>query len=284
MTEATPGTIDAHVHVWQPPTPRFPLAGGYTAEDMEPRTFTPEILLGHARSCGVERIVLIQMSYYGFDNSYMLHVMQEHPGVFSGVAVIDDTAADPAAEMRRLKAQGVRGFRLVTHNRDPGAWFDSDGIRAMWTCGAGENLAMGMLINPDVLPILGKMCARFPDTPVVIAHLARIGIGAPIRDEDVAALCRLAEQPNVKVKVSAFYLMGAATPPYHDLAPFIRRVFEAFGPGRLMWATDCPYQVAPGHTYRNSIELVKNGLDFLSGEDRDQLLRRTAEATYFNPI
>ena len=78
--------------------------------------------------------------------------------------------------------------------------------------------------------------------------------------------------------------MGAATPPYHDLAPFIRRVFEAFGPGRLMWATDCPYQVAPGHTYRNSIELVKNGLDFLSGEDRDQLLRRTAEATYFNPI
>ena len=69
----------------------------------------------------------------------------------------------------------------------------------MWTCGAGENLAMGMLINPDVLPILGKMCARFPDTPVGIDHLARIGNGAPIRDEDVAALCRLAEQPNVKV-------------------------------------------------------------------------------------
>ncbi len=55
----------------------------------------------------MNRIVLIQMTYYGFDNSYMLHAMQKHPDVFSGVAVIDDQAATPQEEMRRLKAQGV---------------------------------------------------------------------------------------------------------------------------------------------------------------------------------
>ena len=90
----------------------------------------------------------------------------------------------------------------------------------------------------------------------------------------------LARQEQVKVKVSAFYALGSATPPYEDLAPFIRRVFEAYGPRRLMWASDCPFQVVPGHTYRDSIELVHSGLDFLSDEDRDWLLRRTAEQTY----
>jgi len=125
------------------------------------------------------------------------------------------------------------------------------------------------------------MCEQFPDTPVVIDHLARIGIGSPIRDEDVSALCDLARHPNVKVKVSAFYLMGEATPPYHDLAPFIQQVYEAFGPQRLMWATDCPYQVVPGHTYRDSIDLIQSGFEFLSDEDRDWLLRRTAEQIFF---
>ncbi len=40
--------VDAHVHVWQPPTEEFPLAERFDAEQMEPRTFTPEIVLGPA--------------------------------------------------------------------------------------------------------------------------------------------------------------------------------------------------------------------------------------------
>jgi len=59
--------IDAHVHVWTPDTARYPLAGGYKKEDMKPASFTPEELFKHCKPAGVDRINLIQMSFYGFD-------------------------------------------------------------------------------------------------------------------------------------------------------------------------------------------------------------------------
>ena len=45
--------------------------------------------------------------------------------------------------------------------------------------------------------------------------------------------------------------------------------------------TDCPYQVQAPHTYSDSVKLVRDRLDFLSAEDREWLLRRTAETVFF---
>jgi len=84
----------------------------------------------------------------------------------------------------------------------------------------------------------------------------------------------------VKVKLSAFYALGAKQPPHLELAPLIRRVYEAFGPQRLMWASDCPYQVQ-SESYEDSLALVRDRLDFLTADDKEWLLRRTAEATFF---
>jgi predicted TIM-barrel fold metal-dependent hydrolase len=275
------GAIDAHVHVWTPDVKTYPLAGGYSLEEMQPPSFTPEQLLAHARPVGVGRIVLIQMSFYGFDNRYMLDTMRRFPGVFSGVAVIDEQAADVRDTMRDLRKQGVRGFRLYPFQRPVEPLLSSPGMAAMWKIGADEQLAMCMLINPEALEPLDKMCRKFPDTPVVIDHFARIGIDGVVRDADVDNLCRLARHKHTHVKVSAFYALGQKKAPYTDLAPMIRRLVEAYTPRRLMWATDCPYQVQNGHTYRDSIELVRSRLEFLSDEDRQWLLGKTAERVFF---
>lgn len=273
------GHIDAHVHVWTPDVTRWPLAAGFKAEEMAPRSFTPEELLAHARPCGVSRIVLVQMSYYGSDNSYMLDAMARFPGVFSGIAVIDENAA-PADEMRRLKGLGVRGFRIRPGDTSPDRWLATAGMKDMWRCGAAEGLAMCCLVNPNALTAIDQMCHEHRDTPVVIDHFARIGIDGEIREAEVAALCRLARHPRVYVKTSAFYALGKKRPPYDDLIPMIRRLVEAFGPQRLMWATDCPYQVQE-HTYDQSLALVRDRLDFLSADDRKWLLGRTAAGLFF---
>jgi predicted TIM-barrel fold metal-dependent hydrolase len=126
------------------------------------------------------------------------------------------------------------------------------------------------------------MCRNFPDTPVVIDHLCRIGATGSIDPADVQALCNMARHKHVNVKISAFYALGKKQAPYHDLSPFIKQVYDAFGPERLMWATDCPFQVANGHNYLASIELVKTGLDFLNASDKEWLLRKTAERIFFS--
>jgi predicted TIM-barrel fold metal-dependent hydrolase len=61
------GFIDAHVHVWTPDTAHYPLAAGFKKEDMAPRSFTPAELFEHAKTAGVDRVNLKQMSYYGFE-------------------------------------------------------------------------------------------------------------------------------------------------------------------------------------------------------------------------
>ena len=92
----------------------------------------------------------------------------------------------------------------------------------------------------------------------------------------------LAAHRNVFVKVGAFYALGKKTPPYLDLGPLIRRVVQAFGARRCMWESDCPFQVV-SHRYEDSIALIRDRLDFLSKDDRDWLLFRTAEQTLFRP-
>lgn len=275
--------IDAHSHVWTPDLQKYPLAEGFTKADMQPPSFTAEELQTQMKPVGVNRVVLIQMSFYRYDNSYMLDMMQKYPGMFSGVAVIDENNR-PAEEMRRMKKRGVRGFRIRPQTEDVDRWLDSDGMHQMFSTGAQERLNMCCLINPDAIPALDRMCRDFPDTPVVIDHFARVGITGQIVEEELKALCDMARHPNVTLKISAYYALGKKQPPYHDLVPMIRRVYDAYGAKRLMWASDSPFQVVNGHTYKASIDLVKNSLDFITDDEREWLLGRTAQAVFFQGL
>lgn len=279
---AVDGDIDAHVHVWTPDVAKYPLADGFEVSQMKPPSFTAEELFAHTQPNGVGRIVLIQMSYYRYDNRYMLDTMERFPGVFSGVAIVDDSASDPGSTMRDLAAKRVRGFRINPGRTAVDAWIGSAGMAKMWETAADEGLAMCPLIGPEALPAIGKMCERFPKTRVVIDHFARIGADGTIRGEQLDSLARLADHPHVHVKTSAFYALGKKQPPYTDLAPMIRRMRDAFGAERLMWASDCPYQVGPGHNYADAIRLVREGLDFLTPEERSAILHDTAERVFFS--
>ncbi|QDV41226.1 4-sulfomuconolactone hydrolase [Stieleria neptunia] len=274
------GYIDAHVHVWTPDTKTYPLDHRYDVSAMQPPSFTPKQLLQLAEPLGVSRIVLIQMSFYGFDNSYMLDAIANHPGRFSGVAVIDPND-HPVETMKSLKAKGVRGFRIVSGKSDPDTWLSGEGMKKMWACAADESMAICPLINPEYLPSVDKMCQRYPETAVVIDHFARIGIDGSVHARDLDALCRLAEHRHTHVKTSAFYALGKKAAPYTDLGAMIHRLAHAYGSDRLMWATDCPYQVQAGHTYHDSLDLIRFKLDFLTERDRSWMLRKTAEKVFF---
>jgi len=275
--------MDAHVHVWTPDTAHYPLAEGYKKEDMKPASFTPEELFTHTKAPGVDRVNLIQMSYYGFDNRYMLDMMAMYPEVFVGTAVIDPHAEAPDERMVELAKKKVRAFRIHPDlsKQPPAKWLQPAGYESMFAAGAKNNQAMSCLIDPDALPELDRMCEKHPDTPVIIDHLCRIGVKSTIEDKDVDALCAMAKHERVLVKVGAFYALGKKKAPYTDLGPMIQRVVKAFGANRCMWESDCPFQVSDGHKYQDSIDLIRNKLDFLTDEDKEWLLGRTAERLFF---
>jgi len=118
---------------------------------------------------------------------------------------------------------------------------------------------------------------------VVIDHFSRIGTTGDVAQSELDQLLALAKHERVTVKLSAYYALGKKAAPYTDLGPMIRQLLDAFGAERLMWATDCPYQVQNSHTYRASIDLIRDPalLDFLGETDRQWILRKTAERVFF---
>lgn len=276
--------IDGHSHIWTPDVAHYPLAKSFHVEDMRPRSFTAEELLAICRPAGVGRVNLIQMSYYEFDNSYMLDMIKLHPDRFVGTAIVDPLSDDPGRSMRELSGRGVRAFRIQPHysKEPPSRWLEPAGYASMFATAAETGQALSCLIDPDGFPEVARMCRRFPKTRVIIDHLGRIGAGpdGAIHDDDVESLCALSRHENVFVKVGAFYALGKKTPPYLDLAPLIRRVLKAFGARRCLWESDCPFQVVKDR-YVDSLSLVRDRLDFLTRDDRDWLLFRTAEHLFF---
>jgi predicted TIM-barrel fold metal-dependent hydrolase len=274
--------IDAHVHVWTPDTAHYPLAAGFKKENMEPPSFTPEELFKHTKPAGVTLVNLIQMSFYGFDNRYMLDMIALHPDVFKGTAVVDPLAEAPERHMAELAKKGVRAFRI--HPRlsklPPARWLETIGYEAMFATAAKQKLALSCLIDPDGLAEVDRMCRKFPGATVIVDHLARIGADGTIRNADVASLCALATHQRIFVKVGAFYALGKKEPPYTDLAPLVQKVVKAFGARRCMWESDSPFQIVK-HKYTDSLDLLRKHLEFLDDDDRAWLLRRTAESLFF---
>lgn len=283
--ESSHDLVDAHVHVWTPDTLAYPLADSFKKTDQVPSSFTPEELFTHCKPAGISRVVLIQMSFYEFDNSYMLDCIEKYSPAFSGVAIVDSTRSDVAATMKKLAKRGVRGFRLYADRVKANAWATSDGIRAMWKCGADEGLAMCLLADPDALPAIAAMCNDYPKTPVVIDHFARIGMRGAVDQQQLDQLLALSKFPLTLVKTSAFYALGKKKAPYVDLGPMIRQLRDAYGTQRLLWGTDCPYQVSSvdqQHSYTDSVALLRNKIDFLSKQERREILRDTARRIFFS--
>jgi predicted TIM-barrel fold metal-dependent hydrolase len=280
--DPTTGWIDAHSHIWTPDTDRYPLANNQTKADLAPPSFTDDELLALVRPLGVSRVVLIQHKpYHSVDNSYIVDAIARHPGVFSGVACIDAQADNPPAEMTRLAKLGIRGFRIRPGEGGTDRWIDSPGMRAMWDHAGNTGLAICPLIDPEFIPDVAAMCQEFPRTNVVVDHFARIGIDGTIKESDLATLVDLAQHERTHVKVSAYYALGKKAPPYTDLIPMIRALYDAYGASRLMWASDSPYQLEPPNTYADSLALIRDRVEFLSDSDREWLLRKTAEKVYF---
>ncbi len=278
--EPTKGWIDAHVHVWTPDIKTYPLDEHFSVADMQPPSFTPGELLSQCQPEGVERVVLVQMSFYGYDHSYLLQAMKQHPGRFSGVALIDVNAPNLLTQVDELAASGLRGFRLHSMN-DADRWVDNPGMDRLWRTAGEKGLAICPLINPGDIPYVETLCKKFPDTTVVVDHFARIGVSGTIESQALDQLCGLARFPNTYVKTSAFYALGKKQAPHDDLIPMIRRMVDSFGPQRLMWGSDCPYQVQEGHTYHNSIALLRDRINFLTDSDKNWLLRDTAKEVFF---
>ena len=297
MAEAIGRIVDAHIHVWPADRERYPLSPGFEEPDMWIPSYEAKDHLAMAGPHGVGRINFVQMTWYGTDHSYILDLIAAEPDRFVGTgivpAVTDIDVGSPSRQMSALARGGVYAFRVRGGSARPGLlgagprWLDHPGYHEMFEAGARENLAISFLMDPVDIPEVDRMCGLYPDTPVIVDHLCRIGADGEFREEDIAAFCGLAKHRGVLVKVGPFNHLGAKVKPYLDVLPLVERTIDAFGPERCMWESDSPalrpgnYDADPPADFEAGLVLVRDHAG-LSPSDRDHLLFGTAERFFFD--
>jgi predicted TIM-barrel fold metal-dependent hydrolase len=110
----------------------------------------------------MERVVLVQPSIYGTDNSRMLDAMATLGKMARGVAVVADDIGK--AELERLHAAGVRGLRLNVEAVERGD-FEELTRRVGWH--------LELHVGPHLLEALVPVVERLP-VDVVFDHMAKI--------------------------------------------------------------------------------------------------------------
>jgi len=266
--------IDPHVHVWKH-DPRYPWAKETTHPPE--KDATPEMLLELMRANGVARTVIIQVIHYRWDNSYAADVLRQYPKFFRGVARVNpESPAAPDDLSRLVEQQGFQGVRLSPAADAGGDWIRGPLMPPLWKRCQDLQVPMTILTAIGRMPEISALADKFPDLTIVIDHMADCPADRP---DELKNLQALARYPRIFVKVSHTWSVSKEPYPYRDAQEQVHRLYESFGPQRLMWGTDWP--LVEAHCgYAKALAMVRDEMKFLNEEDKSWMLSRTVERVW----
>jgi predicted TIM-barrel fold metal-dependent hydrolase len=233
LSDMPAGAIDVHNHIVGPLL-KYPMAAN--------RTYTPpEASVAQLRALraqlGVARNVIVQPSFYGFDNSCLVDALAELGSSARGVAVVPVDVTD--AELRRLASRGVTGVRLNLSTfdiRDPKVAADTAHSLATRFVPLGWHIQ----INTE-LPVIEGLAPLIADikVPVVFDHLGNADAALGVNQKGFDALVALVKAGNTYVKLSAPYNLSKRS-DWADVVPLAKALIAA-RPDRMLWGTNWPH-------------------------------------------
>jgi predicted TIM-barrel fold metal-dependent hydrolase len=232
--DVPPGACDCHVHVFGDPK-KYPFFAN--------RTYTPETasvaelrqLLSALR---LERVVIVQPSVYGTDNSCTIDGLRELGDRARGVAVIDEKTTD--AQLDAMGKAGIRGIRL---NLATAGISDPTVARQRFENAIARVRNRGWHIQFNTqLPVIEALSPQFLSSPVplVIDHFGGAVAARGVDQPGFAALVNLVKSGRAYVKISGSADSVSTQPDLADVAPFARALVSA-NPQRVLWGTNWPH-------------------------------------------
>ncbi|MGV8872841.1 MAG: amidohydrolase family protein [Rhodococcus sp. (in: high G+C Gram-positive bacteria)] len=219
--------IDTHAHVFHR---GLPLADG--------RRYTPTYdahvtdYLQQLDRQNIDRGVLVQPSFLGTDNTFLLDSLAVQPERLRGVVVIDPSERN---DLDAMDALGVRGVRLNLLGEEvPDLTVPVWNRLESWM--ASHNWHLEIQARASQWEDLAETLADW-QSDVVVDHL-----GLPDEDDRAARsiVTKLVDRPHIWVKVSA---------PYRSSAPCdaLSEMLDVVGPDRMLFGTDWPFTAHESH-------------------------------------
>lgn len=250
---------------------------------------TPEAALSLMDENQVERAVLLQGNFMGFQNLYSWHAQQNWPERFLAAAAYDPFSGKREAIRKRLFEE--LGFRVVKHELSTGS---------------------GLMANHGVLPLDGEILERefaYADDHdlVCVVDIGKLGSQSAQVEALRTVICRhgamkfvvchvLAPKqeqhdlwrqgmealalPNVWFDLAALSSnLRPDGPPYPVTRQFLAEAAELVGSDRLLFGSDLPSTLC-SHRYGDLIRCVSEHPG-LSEEQRQQILYDNALGVFW---
>ena len=268
---------DAQVHLWEPDRPDRPWPGKPQRPPHRPQGFSAKEMLAEMDAVGVDRAIVVTPHWVGDNNATVLEAAAKYPARFAVIGRFDAKAPDARAQLVGWLAQPhMLGIRATFHTKPYSDWLEDGSLEWFWEeC---ERLGIPvMALVPGMPRKLAPVAKRYPDLKLVIPHM-----GCSLDSRGSAAfsslgdLLALVRYPKVFVMLSSAPCYSDEPYPFRDLEPFIRRIYDVYGPRRLFWGADLTRLRC---TYRECLDQFRNSLEFLSPGDREWILGKAlAEA------
>ena len=253
---------------------------------------TPEALLKIMDAHGVEKAVLLQGNYFGFQNLYTYEAMQKYPDRFTGAATYDPFCVQADRIKKHLfeelnfkiiKFEVSNGSGLMSYH--PTVDLDGEVMNQAYTHAAKHGLTFVIDIgrpgnNCWQVDALRNAILRYPEMNFVICHLLAPQLG------DGELLKRSLEKlalPNVWFDLAALCLNSKPeTYPYPTAMEYVKSGVDIVGADRLMWGSDIPSAMTRD-TYQHFIDFVAENPK-LSESDRRKIFYDNAKQLYFADV
>ena len=226
---APKGACDTHIHFYNAKFPSAP-----TALITPPDAWVDDYQSLQKR-LNLDRVVIVQPTTYGTDNSCQLEAMKAFGENVRGVMVADTSTSDE--ELNRLTRLGVRGVRFHMLSGGAVPW---DILEEMAARVNNFGWHVQLQMNGREFPEREAMLKRLPGI-LVVDHVGRFM--GPVATDDPAfkVLLRFLETGRCWVKLSAPYESSElGAPNWADVAPEARALAQA-APERMLWASNWPH-------------------------------------------
>ncbi|NKF24154.1 amidohydrolase family protein [Solimonas marina] len=248
--------VDSQIHVW---------ADGESTGHHRRAPITGAVLDVEMRQAGVDRVVLVPPLWDPHGSAYSLQLAQRAPERFSVMGVMEPDIADPVAQLHAWQqTPGMRGIRFLFNAADRLRSLHDGRFEAVWPEAERLGVPVAMLA-PNHLQIADDIARRFPGLRIIVDHLGvPRGATGPSAFDHLGELLALAAYPNVSVKAVGVGDYALDPYPFRSLQDTLQRVFEAFGPERVIWGSDLSRL---HHPYRQCVSHFCETLPWLSKDD-----------------
>ena len=229
IVSAPKGTCDTHMHFYNGAFPSAPTAL------MTPPDAWIEDYKSIQERLHLKRVVVVQPTTYGTDNSCQLEAMKSFGENARGVMVADTSTSEE--ELARLTDLGVRGIRF---HMLPGGAVPWDILEEMAARVHNFGWHVQLQMNGREFPEREAMLKRLP-CDLVVDHVGRFMGPVAVDHQAFKILLQFLETGRCWVKLSAPYESSVSGPPeWADVTPEARALVSA-APNRMLWASNWPH-------------------------------------------